>query len=748
MKNIRFLALTLTVLLHGISLSSAEVRIVDASHYSGVFGENRNYRIFLPSGYEQDTAKRYPVIYFFHGWSQRYFGVTQGRGAYEKGGDNGGDNIASFVEGHDVIVVKWDGFNPRDGEQYNLRPYNIGPVETYRQFPMYFPELVTHIDSHYRTVPDRTHRAVSGLSMGGFMTFWIGGKYPDLVCAAGNFCGSPEFFTGPRVFPVEYRHLDMYNNYGGMRIRLNYGDKDFIRSYHEDMNRVFPYVIDNYEFSVYDAAHSTCGLGEMFSFIIDTFDNPPQKPERWHHIDVYPAFSVWDYNVSSDRTEPGFNILENVNRRGLRNTVRKFLPDGPSLAHVLTTITTAPLYDPNTVYSITDIDLENGDAQQYDLISDNSGCLPFTLDGHPHEIGISDTGNRPEITIASFDIANMPWAVRGKEIELTITALNKGNADSGRITATVTANNPVATVHKSETAFGGMAAGKRRQASSPVSFSVEKENVDAVSLHVTFSGPGGLQWKDDIVVTIRPDAAVFKEILIADGKEFTVAKAGTTHVSIFLGNGNGDGRANPGESIVVLVKDKVNNVLRRLGLHSSDSYADPGGMKRRISDYWGRYDHVGGSEKPSELLIASDCPEGHVIDCFADYWLPDYPEHHIVSGTVQIPVTGRDKTAPEIEWAKVSAGNLLQVRMRDGGKIATVSASFIYQKTNFTSNKHENFQVMLRDDGSRGDRVAGDNVFSALIPEREFGLYTVEIAAQDAEGNSSGKSFENLVTIK
>ena len=339
------------VFLSGIVLTETtvaeEVTIIDSRHYSSVFGEVRNFRIFLPPGYENNPQSRYPVIYFFHGWSQRYFGITQG-GGFDKGGDNGGDNIANFVSGHDVIVVKWDGFNIREGDEYYLRPYNISPVETFRQFPMYFPELVRYIDSNYRTIPDREHRAVSGLSMGGFMTFWVGGKYPDMVCAAGNFCGSPEFIIGPKAFPVEYRHIDMYKNYGGMRIRLNYGNEDFIRAYHHDMNKIFPQIMDNYEYGIYEAAHSTCGLGEMFEFIMRTFENPPRKPATWHHIDVYPEFSVWGYTVSTDRIVPGFTIIENVNARGFRSSVREFLPDGEIMPYVKVSVTTTPIYGKET----------------------------------------------------------------------------------------------------------------------------------------------------------------------------------------------------------------------------------------------------------------------------------------------------------------------------------------------------------------------------------------------------------------
>ena len=74
------------------------VTIIDSSHYSHVFGEIRNYRIFLPPDYFDRPEKRYPVIYYYHGWSQRYFGDTSHDAlGVDKGSDNHGDNIENFV---------------------------------------------------------------------------------------------------------------------------------------------------------------------------------------------------------------------------------------------------------------------------------------------------------------------------------------------------------------------------------------------------------------------------------------------------------------------------------------------------------------------------------------------------------------------------------------------------------------------------------------------------------------------------
>ena len=75
-------------------LAQRQVTIMDAAHYSSVFGESRNYRIFLPSGYDNTSDKKYPVIYFLHGWSQRYFGSGADKYAeYDKGNDKNGSAL-------------------------------------------------------------------------------------------------------------------------------------------------------------------------------------------------------------------------------------------------------------------------------------------------------------------------------------------------------------------------------------------------------------------------------------------------------------------------------------------------------------------------------------------------------------------------------------------------------------------------------------------------------------------------------
>ena len=175
------------------------------------------------------------------------------------------------------------------------------------------------------------------------------------------------------------------------------------------------------------------------------------------------------------------------------------------------------------------------------------------------------------------------------------------------------------------------------------------------------------EWVEFFELPIKKDLPEIKNFEIADGKVFTVAKGGTDIETVLLGTGNGDGMANPGESIVILVKDQ--DKYWRTHLTYSDKYINPFGINTRVSDNWTDFDHVGASAKYSIPLISSDCPENHPVEFFAEYWLPEYPYHIIKQGVIKIKVNGKDKTAPKIKWVKIPADNILQARIYDGSKI-------------------------------------------------------------------------------
>ncbi len=376
----------LTILLaFSCAAHAADAIIVDRTHESRVFfQETRHYRVFLPPAYESTTT-RYPVIYWFHGYAERY---NQGPAnkEYDRGTDYNGDNLANFVAHHDVIIVKVDGYNPRTPDENYPRPYNIGPVETDRQFPLYFPELVDCVDASYRTIPDREHRATAGLSMGGFMSYWIAGKYPDLISSASSFMGSSEFVVGPRKFPVEYRHDEMGANYGGVRTRLVTGSSDFIQFYHRQMNQIWK--MPTHETEDFDSGHGTPGIAKTLAFHMNAFANPLPRPEIWTHADVYPNFSVWDWTVETDRARPGFTFIESASHSGFHSSVRQWLPGGKTLRDVRVKITTAPLYKKNARIPVTSIRLRDNKIVRDHLFADDQGRLHLDLDGDEYQVRI------------------------------------------------------------------------------------------------------------------------------------------------------------------------------------------------------------------------------------------------------------------------------------------------------------------------------------------------------------------------
>ena len=732
-----------------------DTHIINSRHYSQVFGEIRKYRIFLPPEYFYDTEKQYPVIYFFHGWSQRYFGpVGDDYSNYDQGEENNGDNIANYVAENKVIVVKIDGYNGEDIRNYNLSPYNIGTVESFRQFPIYFPELVGHIDATYRTFDDRNHRAVSGLSMGGFMTFWISGKYPHLISAAGNFCGSPEFHAGPMKFPVEYRNMDMFNNYGGVRVRMHYGDKDNLRFYHQDMNRVWCEVMDNYEYKIYEARHSTCGLGDMFDFIMDTFQDPLAEPEKWDHIDVYPEFSIWDYHVSSDRYRPGFTILEEVNEKGFKCTVKEFLPDGPIMPYVNLTITTPPIYEKNEKYILNDIDITAGQNKSDTLFSDELGRLNINVNGNEHHIGINGLKGYPNISLVSYRINDQGYAVNGSRVSLYIELLNKGTIDAEQISVELSSMRDYIHIINPGSEIDRILSGQIKELNKPVVFMVKKEGVEMAKFKITAKDKSGEEWSEFFEVSLEDETEYTDDFVIADGKEFMVAKSGIDSVKLFLGKGNGDGIANPGETIAILAKEQ--GKYWRTEAESMDPYVNPFGIKLRESDNWAGYDYVNGSAKITLPVIASDCPDNHEMDFFISYWVPINRADHsrkIVKKRVRVNITGKDNTPPSILWSHIAGNNTIEVKVIDGSPVHIVKVRLIpvhdtkgLDYVNLTDPGREKL-IPLYDDGTHGDKVSGDNVFSYKIPQESAYFYNLAFEFSDYYGNTRSESYSEVFLI-
>jgi hypothetical protein len=525
-----------------------------------------------------------------------------------------------------VIVVKLDGYNPRTPKEEYPRPWNIGPVETERQFPFYFPELVAYIDANYRTFADRNHRATAGLSMGGFMSFWIAGKYPHLVCSASNFMGSSEFVVGTRGLDVEYRHDEMSGNYEGVRTRLVTGTKDFIQFYHRRMNAIWLFTAPNHQTQDYEFDHGTPRMAATLDFHMQAFAKPLPKPEVWNHIDVYQFFDVWGWSVASDRRRPGFTVLKNVSKSGFRSSVREWLPGGPVLPSVKVSITTDRLYPPRSAQTVTIVRLRDGKVRHAALKADVEGKLSVDLDGEDQEVGISGAG---VLALAGYRVEGEPWATVRRPVKIRARFLNKGASALAAQTVHWQTPNPSVGIPEPASRLPALAPGAAAEASFTVN--VFDETREIVRL---FAVAGGQKLPLDIA--LFPPAAVTRDFRIADGKSFRVYQHATELQDLELGKGNGNGSANPGETFAILLPD--GDGYRAAELFTNDACVDD---PARESDYWGAYDHVGASAKYSLPVIRPDCAPGHVIRMLARVQMPNKPNHTMRYAVIDVVISPR-----------------------------------------------------------------------------------------------------------
>jgi hypothetical protein len=297
-----------------------------------------------------------------------------------------------------------------------------------------------------------------------------------------------------------------------------------------------------------------------------------------------------------------------------------------------------------------------------------------------------------------------------------------------KIVARLSATRKGAKIIQGQSEFGSIGVTEIKTCQTPFSFLVQGDSIEIAKFKLTLKDEQNNEWVDFFELPLKKNLPEIKDFEIADGRIFTVAKGGIDNETVLLGHGNGDGIANPGESIVLLVKD--GNKYWRTNLSYSDQFVNPFGIHMRRSDNWDDFDHVGASAKYDIPLIASNCPENHTIEFFAEYWLPDYPLHIIKQGVVKIKVQGRDATSPQISWVHIPGDNVIHVKVYDGSKIPSVTAKFILKE-----DPAKSFELELKDDGLAEDGVASDQVFSRRIPTQGFGFYRVVIEAIDSFGN-------------
>lgn len=161
---------------------------------SKVTGTWRHALVYLPPNYDTQSKQRYPVLYLQHGGGEDETGwIRQAHANFIL------DNLIAAKSCKPMIVVMAYGYARRAGEvPPDLAGKPFGSPEMMKAMQDMFAAfeddltqvLIPYVDSTFRTVADRDHRAMAGLSMGGMQAFQITLDHLDLFSYIGGFSGA------------------------------------------------------------------------------------------------------------------------------------------------------------------------------------------------------------------------------------------------------------------------------------------------------------------------------------------------------------------------------------------------------------------------------------------------------------------------------------------------------------------------------------------------------------------------------
>jgi enterochelin esterase family protein len=157
------------------------------SYFSKITGQWRRCFVYTPPDYDSNLSARYPVLYLQHGSGEDETGwIFQGRANLIL------DNLIAAKKAVPMLIVMDNGYASRPAQ---AAPENAGTPGTGAGGNSAFEEVmikevIPMVDSTFRTLADREHRAMAGLSMGGNQTCQVTIHNLDKFAHIGAFSGT------------------------------------------------------------------------------------------------------------------------------------------------------------------------------------------------------------------------------------------------------------------------------------------------------------------------------------------------------------------------------------------------------------------------------------------------------------------------------------------------------------------------------------------------------------------------------
>lgn len=154
------------------------------TYHSDVAGDERNFYVYTPAGYDPKRKEAYPVLYLLHGLGDdAQSWLTQGNANVVL------DNLIAQGKAKPMIMVNPLGYGHAGGGQ--------GAPDMLVHFAdTLLNEVMPRVEKEFNVAKDRDHRAIAGLSMGGAESTFVGLNHLDKFAYIGSFSGAYVMWPG------------------------------------------------------------------------------------------------------------------------------------------------------------------------------------------------------------------------------------------------------------------------------------------------------------------------------------------------------------------------------------------------------------------------------------------------------------------------------------------------------------------------------------------------------------------------
>ena len=174
-------------------------QVCENIYFSDITNSWRRCFVYTPPDYDKNTTVRYPVLYLQHGSGEDETGwPVQGKANLIL------DNLMAAKTAVPMIIVMDNGYASKPSQTTNQgkfgAPKGVGVFSVFED--VLIKEIIPMIDASYRTIADREHRAMAGLSMGANQTIQITMNNLEKFSYIGGFSGTSNF-PSPDVIDPE-----------------------------------------------------------------------------------------------------------------------------------------------------------------------------------------------------------------------------------------------------------------------------------------------------------------------------------------------------------------------------------------------------------------------------------------------------------------------------------------------------------------------------------------------------------------